>query len=287
MIVPIFITDYWLSVVILADGNFFHRFQYEPDPLREKITKKKLQKILNKNFKRKFDGNELVVTGNLSYNTNINFDYQVNDVISRLPFTACVIDHLEVNDFSGLESEKIDDYQNMKFYGVEIPFELRLQLDKSLLRQFITAHTKDLIGKKELCFITHKLDKSNRKKYMREIIREFADTIKIAGVWEFLLDDQLAVIPVSAGLLKKGQDLSKFFAQNPLDVTGKLIIAPGVEKIKFNGKEKDLQPSQMNQIDLAMDEEAEIQWKSSKSKFKGKVFGTEFGLFIDNRDKNA
>ena len=235
-----------------------------------------------------------VLTSFQKVHNDIHINYSLDEIASLIPYTVILVDHYYNHSFKVLNLDELNSYMNYKSYGIPIDYKVKFKLDYMYLREFFKTNTDKYMGKENLLFLTHGLLPEKRKEYIELVCKCLADNTQIGGIWKLSIDDRFSVVPLIAALLSANYDLNQFFTENPIHSDSRLIIAPEVKEYEFstNANEKGkgdfvtepLKANDLNHLDLSAQEHIYIKWKNHKSRFKGTIYGSETGVYIDTRN---
>lgn len=312
MILSIFFTDYWYSYVFVDEialsvlQHGFSNWDYTSDVFSKQITKKKLDQLSDKlkdEFKSKgfvdrddlnIDDIRCIFSSYEKMHNDISLNYTFTEITDQIPYPTITIDYNTNNSYRYLDIDGLNSFMNYKTYNIPLDFKLKFKLDYLFLKEFFRNNVESYIGSQNLILFTHSVPNQKRKDYIELVTRSFADNSQVAGMWKISIDDSFSIVPLLSVLLDQNLNLKDFFMQNPLHSDAQLIIAPEVKECEistdFDNKGKgqfekrSLEESSLSHIELETDKKIYIKWKSSKSKYKGIVNGSEVGVYIDNRN---
>jgi len=300
-ILSIFLTDKYISALLIkADPfsvvqSYIEKIPYEFDEFNAKLTNKKLSKIIE-NFKipDEYKNAQRIISASSDFiPLDINIDYILEKLLDLIPYPIIVLDHFSNKSFLQLKEDEVNKYLNSKKYDIEVSYLTRVFLDSAYMKEYAKNHTSEFIDQNEIIITTMPIVGSKNKEYLDELIKTFADEIKIAGIWKFALDTTLSFVPLISAIVHLELNLKEFFDSQPINSDGKLIVAPGVEEIQIldenkkpTGESYKLETESINKFELPEDKSVIIKWNASGSKFEGKISGSDIGLIIDSRKRN-
>ena len=295
MILPVYLTDFYASALLLEDNSqdvietTFIKFPYKKSAFEE-LTKNRLLNLLKKNLKNyPPDDFTLVIISDKEIHNDIKTDIPLGQIKANFPFAEIILDEYTSDPHRSLNDDEMNVYQNFLVYGLDMPEAIKDKVITQSLTAQVQENTRMLIGADEVVFLTHSVDHAHLKKYVEETVNSYADSIRIAGMWKFMFDTTMAMIPLVGGLMAQQADIKAFFEANPLAADAKLIIAPGIENISFQRETDETAEnvafkSGINSLKLGEEEKAKILWEGKKSKFSGEIYGSKLGVFIDTRE---
>ncbi len=308
MYLSAFITNQWLSAVLINDNpieivdSTFVKFPYKVRVADRVILQEDINKILEAEFKEYIktinDVNPIFIL-NTTYPTDITSHKLVTDILPQIPLTIVDINQFDETLTDFVSDKYLNAFKNYTEYRFTLPKDIKLQVDLTYLTYYIKNNLDKLLGIQNIVITSPlKFSEIAIMDYIVNIVRQFANTIKIAGTFNFNIDYAYNLIPIVTALLELDVDIKQFFKDNPLAPDAKLIVAPGVEKYEvfsstlhaLDGKEKtetvNLRTNALNIIQLKENEEIKISYKSKASKFSGKITGSRTDVYFDNREFN-
>jgi len=297
MLLSIFLGSNFVSSVIFdEDKKQFQKentikIPFNGDNLHPILTLKKLDELLafysdkEKEYPR-------IVTSTYCQQLNIKVDYSVNDIIEKSKITIIPIDAGCITDVSFLSENESANFLNLRRYHLNIPYKIRRMVDVREIANLVPNLSGSLIDSQKVLLSTVNIDKKDIDEYVDLCTRAVSNFCLITGNWHFYFDfDYILICKISA-YVKYELDIWELFES--LKPLSSLIIAPQVNSIieigdneKLKGEKIELDKDKITKIDMKVDDKKNVEWKSSKSKFKGIITGSETGILVDTRDRNA
>jgi len=296
MLLPIFITPHYISALLVEEETIevkqsaFYKFPYNLNKF-DSLTPKKLDELIGgllKGFSP--EHRKIIVTAKGSAGLAVESNYEYKALRNFFPFPVILIDQYE-NDFeSSLDSSELNKYLNSKHYAQNVSPEIRLKLTLQQIEARLNSNIGDFLDIHTVALLTPGVEGLEKSSYLKSIVQKFADTITINGYWNFSLDDQVGMIPLSAALAEQSIDPKEYFGEQDLPSNIKLIVTSGVESLELTREDAetetiDLVQEELNKLEIKPDEKVKLKWKTRKTKFDGELYGSEMGIFIDTRDR--
>ena len=295
MILPVLVTEHYISSLLVDDadpsgdikikGNAFFQIPFQEDPLKPKVDFSRIERLVKEKLGKESEELEpMFITE------------PVDQLVENIPLPVIFLDHFNFSNHTNWEESDINTYHNNLNYAQPIPKDLKGPIDADIVKTYVKKHVGSLIGMHHVLLVTPGTCGIDHKTYVKKLIGDFANSVNIAGIWDFTLDDQIGLIPFSVILKSKGLDLGEYFKEHPLKSDAKLVIAPGVEDVLYSREEKNkdadfktekLKKDSITTISIKADEKVNIKWKNQKSKYDGQMYGSELGIIIANNERRS
>ncbi len=292
MILPIFITSQFLSVKTTEKGtkhklvNLFPVTDHFLPVISISRIRELLKGLLNEDVLTDI---KPIILSIAPDNFDIEPEYDFQNVLSTIPFPVIVPEYYYPAAIDALTPGAANRFLNSRKYGIEIPEDIKIQIDSAAIQLYIKENIGKFISQNQIVISTSDVDSKFRDDYIEAVIKIFSDNIQIAGVWKIFIDFDYSLFPNLIEILENEVPVGEFFEDFAHDVHGKLIIAPGVKEIQIgendNFEKLDLTDQNLNKFKIKEDDKITFKWKSAKSKFDGEIYGSKTGIRIDVRER--
>lgn len=301
MLLPVFITDYWFSALLISEEKFtvektvFHRFPYNASEFTRKLSPDRLNKILVVVLgKKAADARQILISSLKPDECLFPINYEYKNLAKYFPFPVSLLDFYADSQYEEvLDDNEVNQYLNSRHYGFEISSEIVEKLVLNKFKSYVNTNPGDFLDIHTIGLLTPGMLKE-KKSVIKKLSNVLADEIRINGYWRISLDDNASLVPLVAALAEQSIDPAEYFEKNQMPFDIRLIVASGVDNIeisRYEGKDKlapeskKLKENSITVLEFGPDEKIHLSWNTKKSKFDGSMHGSPSGILIDNRER--